>query len=200
MRELNALLDLIVEDFAQQLRSEHLESVPMGDVHHTFSRSWLGLNVRGTFRGDQGKFEDLSSVRRKDNCVLAVPRPNERIFSFNLNLRKAALEFERYELHCGPVNTKGRLSVEARNNQISVRIAMELKKCDKVHRLEVTRAEIVKCGEFKVRVTGFGALGGNSLAKVVLRLMLKKIINERKAELEQRLKTFITRTIQSYTL
>lgn len=200
VRELNMLLDLILEDFGQQLRAQHFESLPMHNVDHTFERRWLGLNLHGRFHGDQGKLEDLSSVRRKDNCVLAIPKPDQRVFSFNLQLRRAVLDFEHYELRCGPINTKGRLSVEARENQVSVRIAMELKKCDKVHRLEVTRAEIVKLGKLKVRVTGFGAMGGNSLAKVVFRLVVKKLINERKADVEQRLKTFITRTIQSYTV
>lgn len=200
MRELNSLLDLILEDFGQQLRVQHLESVPLENVSHDFSRRWLGLNVSGSFHGNRGTLEDLSTVRRKDNCVLAIPHPDERIFSFNLQLRRAVLDFERYELRCGPINTRGRFSVEARNNQVSVHVAMELKNCDKVHRLEVTRVEIVKWGKLKVRVTGFGAMGGNSLAKVVIRLVLKKLINVQKDQFEDRLKGFITRTIQSYTL
>jgi len=199
-RQLNALLDQIVEDFAQQLRGQHLESLPVRDVRHEFASRWLGVSVRGTFHGERGRLEDLASVRRKDNCALAVPRPDQRLFSFNLCLRRAALDFERYELRCGPVNTGGRLSVEARDNLVSVRVALELKRCDKLHRVEVTRAEIVRCGKFKVRVTGFGALGGNSLAKVVFRLMLRRLIRERKAELERQLRDFIARTIQSFTV
>lgn len=91
------------------------------------------------------------------------------------------------------------VTVEARQNAISICIAIKLKKNKKLQNLEVTKVELYKCGDFKIHVTGFGNFGGNSVAKAIIKIFLNKIINDMKKDFENQLKIYIKRIIDQFT-
>ncbi|XP_065207567.1 uncharacterized protein LOC135836574 [Planococcus citri] len=197
-RELNAYLDQIVADVTEQLRVKKLETIPINLVQDQFVKKWMGLTLKGNYVAKNGLISNLSTVHRKEQCVLAAVKNESRIFSFTLSLKQAKIEFEKYELHCGPINTNGRISIEARDNAFNVKINIHLKKNTKVESIDVTRAEITKCGNFKVSVTGFGNLGGNSIAKMIIKSILNKHKSEMKAMFEKDLKIYIKDTIEKF--
>lgn len=158
----------------------------------------MGVTLKGTYRASNGKISNLSTIYRKENCVLTVVKNDGRVFSFTLSLKNAKVEFDRYDLRCGPINTNGKISIEARENAFNVKINIILKKNSKIQSIEVTRAEVTKCGNFKVSLTGFGSLGGNSVAKVILKMVLNKYKDEMKAEFEKDLKKYIKQTIDDF--
>lgn len=158
----------------------------------------MGLTLKGTYVAKNGIVSNLASVYRKENCVLAAVKNECRIFSFTLSLKVAKIEFEKYELHCGPINTNGKISIEARDNAFNVKINVNLKKNAKVQSIDVTRAEVTKCGSFKVSVTGFGNLGGNSIAKMIIKMILNKHKSEMKTMFEKDLKIYIKDTIEKF--
>ncbi len=200
VRELNGLLDLILNDFAEQLRQKQLESLPVAQIQQQFTRTWMGFTFNGSFNAQNGRVKNPATIFRRENCTLVVnQRNNQRTFSFTLSFRTAAVEFDKYEFRCGPVNATGQFSIEARDTAISVRVVMELKKNEKMQNVEVTRAELTKCGKFKIRVTGFGNLGGNSLAKLIIKKQLNNYIREAKADFEMKFKNYIKHTIDSFT-
>lgn len=196
--ELNALLDLIIADFGEQLRTKNLDTVPITETRKQFTRKWLGVSVKGDFHAQNGTFRNISTIHRRDNCQLLIPREDSRIFAFTISLKPAFVEFEHYELHCGPINATGRLSIEAQDNAMCVKVAMRLKSNGRIQRLDVTRAELSRCGKYKISVTGFGKLGGNSVAKKVIKMLLNKYKNDMKNEFEKEMKKYIKGTIDKF--
>lgn len=197
-RELNNFIDSIIADVVEQLRIKKCETVPINRLEDQFTKKWMGLTLKGTYRANNGQISNLSTVYRKENCVLTVVKNDGRIFSFTLALKTAKMEFERYELRFGPINTNGKISIEARDNAFNVKINIYLKKNSKIQNIEVTRAEVTKCGNFKVSLTGFGTLGGNSVAKMILKMILNTHKNEMKAVFEKDLKNYIKQTIDDF--
>lgn len=196
--ELNALLDQIISGIREQLHSKHLDVIPISETSNQFTRKWLGLSVNGEFRGQNGIFKDISSIYRRDNCMLLIPRADSRIFSFTLSLSQAFVEFERYELHFGPINSTGKLSIAAQDIAICVKIAMRLKSNGQIQRLDVTRATLSRCGKYKICVSGFGKLGGNSIAKKVIKVLLNKYKSQMKNKFEEEMKLYIRQTIDKF--
>lgn len=185
-------------DFTEQLRTKKLDVLPVVELREQLDRKLLGVTLKGEFHGQNGQLRNISTLHRKENCALVIPRADSRIFSCTLSLKTAVVEFENYQLHWGPFNFRGRLSVEARDNAMSLKIALRLKDNLQINKLEVTRAELVRCGKYKISVTGFGGLGGNHAAKVIIKLLLDKYKNDMKTEFERTLRAYVRQTLVKF--
>ncbi|OXU29030.1 hypothetical protein TSAR_008269 [Trichomalopsis sarcophagae] len=160
---INKLVDLAIAELVKKLNEENQGKIKIPDLDQNFSTGSSWWETTGEFNAYEGTFEDLTTLSRTEDAVLAH-KGLKFTASCGFGLSKANMEYQKYKLRYGIIKVNGKLSASVDGVSLAATVGVDYNQ--KPCRAVLDSLRVSQLGKVKVKLTGLGPLN-NLLSKLV---------------------------------
>ncbi|XP_003424265.1 uncharacterized protein LOC100679065 [Nasonia vitripennis] len=190
---INKLVDLAIAELVKKLNEENQGKIKIPDLDQNFSTGSSWWATTGEFNAYEGTFEDLTTLSRTEDAVLAH-KGLKFTASCGFGLSKANMEYQKYKLRYGIIKVNGKLSASVDGVALAATVGVDYNQ--KPCRAVLDSLRVSQLGKVKVKLTGLGPL--NKLLSKLVTWITKKWQDDIVKVVEKKLMDIVVKNLDKF--